>query len=404
MNFVDIFYTVADNIIYDLLHLLRIRNDNCVRFHQIGIVQLHIPLLQIQPYLLHTVSEIIRHVDAVEVIGNPIVVYAGIIGQLVDKPFHVVGLVVDGLDVFVHLLRRHCHPVHDALHIPLDGCDRCLQIMRDIAHQLPVLLLALLVLLSGLLQPQPHVLIVPIQIPDLSLSVGLQGVVQIPLLDLAHSHVQLVHGDEHAPADPPCKHQTGEYQNEKDRHKHIHQQMSGDQGIHLGHHKSASLTAVRKKEVQLLHELIQLVIVNSGPYGGRSLSEGRQPVEDGLRGLLIARIKKLLILPDNNIGSLADDLGIHHVQILLVGQPVRICLQLLLQTEVDPVGGADHLLHILRHGPIVKPVHGKALLHIHQIQPDSAECQRRQRQRQKYDCYEGYPQPCPKRHAYAPMK
>ena len=62
VRLVHIFYAVTDNIIDDLLHLLRIRDDNCVRRYQIRIVQLDTPLLQIQSDFFHTVTEIIRHV------------------------------------------------------------------------------------------------------------------------------------------------------------------------------------------------------------------------------------------------------------------------------------------------------------------------------------------------------
>lgn len=55
----------------------------------------------------------------------------------------VVGLMVDGTDIFVQLFRRRSYAVHDPLHIPLDGRDGSLQIMGDVADQLLALLVVL---------------------------------------------------------------------------------------------------------------------------------------------------------------------------------------------------------------------------------------------------------------------
>ena len=153
IGLIHIFYAVTDNIIDDLLHLLRIRDDHGIGRYQIRIVQLDTPLLQIQSDFFHTVAEIIRHVDPVEIVRDPVIINSGISGQLVDQTIHINGFIVDGLDVFIHLLRRICHTVHDSFHITLNGCDRGLQIMGNIADQLFVLLLMLGVLFRGFLQP-----------------------------------------------------------------------------------------------------------------------------------------------------------------------------------------------------------------------------------------------------------
>ena len=399
---IHVLHAVADDIVDDLLHLLRIRDDHRVRLHQVGIVQLDAPLLQVQPHLLHAVPEIVCYVYPMEIIRNPVVIYPRVIGQLIDQPLHVVGLVVDGLDVFVHLLRRHRHPVHDALHIPLDGRDRGLQVMGDIADQLPVLLLAGPVLLGGLLQPKAHVLIIAVQIADLPLGVRLEAIIEVPLLDLAHGHVQLAYGIEHPPADPPGQHHAGKDQDQEDRDEHVHQQLFGNQGIHLGDHEGAPPAAVRKNKVQLLYEFVHLIVIDARALYGAPLPEARQALEDRRGRLRISRVVDAVLFPHDDVCGLLGNPCAHHVQIFHVRQPGRIRLYLLLQLEEHAVRGVRHLAHVLRHGGIVQPHDGESLLGIHQVQPDPTERQRRQNQRQDYDDYECDPQPRPEFHRQLP--
>jgi len=229
IGLIHIFYAVTDNIIDDLLHLLRIRDDNCVRRYQIRIVQLDPPLLQIQSDFFHTVAEIIRDVDPVEIVRDPVIINSGISGQLVDQTIHINGFIVDGLDVFVHLLRRVCHTVHNSFHITLNSCDRGLQIMGNIADQLFVLLLMLDVLFRGFLQPQTHILVVAVEITDLTPGICLQNIIKVAFLDLAHCHIQLIDGLKYALVDPLSQHQAGEDQDHNDSHEHVDHQMSRDQ-------------------------------------------------------------------------------------------------------------------------------------------------------------------------------
>ena len=144
-----------------------------------------------------------------EIVRNPVIVDSGIIGQLIDQPLHIIRLAVDGLDVFIHLLRRVRHTVHDSLDIALDSRDRRLEVVRNIADQLAVLFLILRIFLRGFLQPEPHILVIAVQIADLSAGIRLQRVFKVSLLDLTHRHIQLVDRVKYPLANPSCQHQTG---------------------------------------------------------------------------------------------------------------------------------------------------------------------------------------------------
>ena len=76
-----------------------------------------------------------------KIIRYPVIVNTGIICQLIDQPLHVVGFVIDCLNIFIHLLRRVCHTVHDPFHIPLNSGNGRLQIVGYIADKLTVLFL-----------------------------------------------------------------------------------------------------------------------------------------------------------------------------------------------------------------------------------------------------------------------
>ncbi len=53
---------------------------------------------------------------------------------------HLIGFIINGADVFVHLLGCICHSVSDSFHIALNGRDRRLQIVGNITDQLLALL------------------------------------------------------------------------------------------------------------------------------------------------------------------------------------------------------------------------------------------------------------------------
>ena len=88
-----------------------------------------------------------------KIVRDSIVVNTGIISQFIDKPLHIIRFVIYCLNILIHFLGRVRHTVHNSFHISLDGRNRSLQIMGYIAHQLPVLLLTLLIFLRILLQP-----------------------------------------------------------------------------------------------------------------------------------------------------------------------------------------------------------------------------------------------------------
>ena len=74
--------------------------------------------------------------------------------------------------------------------------------MGNIADQLPVLFFVLGVLLGGFLQPQPHILIIVIQVAYLALDVCLQSILEISLFYFPHGNIQLVDRVEYSPVYP----------------------------------------------------------------------------------------------------------------------------------------------------------------------------------------------------------
>ena len=84
------------------LQLLRVGNHQHILIQIIKIGQTDSLRLQLIAQLLHTVLEIIRHMDLGEGVGNPVGVDLGIKGQLIDQPVHLIGLIVDRVDIAVH--------------------------------------------------------------------------------------------------------------------------------------------------------------------------------------------------------------------------------------------------------------------------------------------------------------
>ena len=202
MRLIHIFYTVADDIVDDSLELLRIRNDLGISGKKIGVIQLNISGFQIHPDLFHAVSEIIGQVDSPEIIRDLIVVNFGIDGELIDQLHHVVDLVINGPKVLLLLLRRVRDSVQKSLHISLNGCNRRLQIMRNVADELPVVLIVLQLLIRRLLQPQTHILIALIQLSDFTLFFRCQPVIQISVPNTAHCGLQLIDRIQNTGLDP----------------------------------------------------------------------------------------------------------------------------------------------------------------------------------------------------------
>ena len=95
--------------------------------------------------------------------------------------------------------------------------------MGNIADQLFVLLLMLGVLFRGFLQPQTHVLIIAVEITDLTPGICLQNIIKVAFLDLAHCHIQLIDGFKYALVDPLGQHQAGKDQDHYDSHEHVDQ-------------------------------------------------------------------------------------------------------------------------------------------------------------------------------------
>ena len=370
MGLIHIFHTIADNIVDDLLHLLRICDHHRIRRYQIGIVELDIFVFQIHAHFFHAVPKIVSYIDAVEIVRDTVVFDIGIGGQLIDQLLHIVSLIIYGFDIFIHLFRRICHAVHNSLHITLDGRDRSFQIMGNIAHKLSVLLFMKGRLLLGLFQPKPHILVIAVQIPNLSLGVRLHGIVIIAFLDLLHGNIQLVDGIKHALMDPLCQHQAGKDQDQEDCNEHVNQKLPGYERIDLCHHKHTALGTVRKSKVNLLYIFLQIIIIIAAvAVLCVSFSIWRQLFKDHLCCLFIACIVNRIILTHQDVCGFSGNLVVHHCKIGLVLQLGRILLCLAKKLVISLVRRGHKGLHGLRHHGIIQLLHGIALLGIHQIDP-----------------------------------
>ena len=218
MRLIHIFYTVADDIVDDPLELLRICDDLGISGKKIGVIQLNVSGFQIHPDLFHAVSEIIGQIDSPEIIRDLIVINFGIDGELIDQLHHVVDLVINGPKVLLLLLRRVRDSVQKSLHISLNGCNRRLQIMRNVADELPVMLIVLQLLIRRLLQPQTHILIALIQLSDFSLFFRCQPVIQISVPNAAHCGLQLIDRIQNTGFDPADHQERSYHQNDHDHH------------------------------------------------------------------------------------------------------------------------------------------------------------------------------------------
>ena len=141
---VQIFDGIADNVIDHTLHLLCICNDHHILIRIIEISQLNAPCFHIQTHLFQTVLKILGYIDLCKGIRNLICVNLGVKGQLIDQSVHIIGFIINRADISVQLLRWGSNPVQNPFHITLDGRDRRLKVMRNIADQF----LAFLVILK----------------------------------------------------------------------------------------------------------------------------------------------------------------------------------------------------------------------------------------------------------------
>ena len=316
-----------------------------------------------------------------EIVRDPVIINSGISGQLVDQTIHINGFIVDGLDVFVHLLRRVCHAVHDSFHITLNGCDRGLQIMGNIADQLFVLLLMLNVLFCGFLQPQTHILVIAVEITDLPLGICLQNIIKVAFLDLAHCHVQFIDGFKYALVDPLGQHQAGEDQDHYDSHEHIDQQMSRDQRIDLRDDKYAARCSIPESEINLFYILLQFIVEISAVIRQILFTVGRQFFKNLLCGIFIAGIIHLITFSYNNVSRLPRYLLINMIQIFFIFQPAAVFLHLVQQHIIRLIRGIGEFPEILRHHGIINIRQAETLRVIHQVNGNHHKRHDRQQQR-----------------------
>ena len=142
----------------DAIELFRIGNDDLVLFKAVREGKIHMLSVQLQFQLFRAVPEKFLRADLGKCIRHAVGVDLGVEGELVDQPVHLICLVVNGLDVALHLFGRIGDPVHDAFDVAFYGRDRRLQIMGNVADQLPVLAVVGQLFVLGFLKPFPHFL------------------------------------------------------------------------------------------------------------------------------------------------------------------------------------------------------------------------------------------------------
>ena len=126
--------------------------------------------------------------------------------QFLDEPLQPLGLVVDQVAVFLHILRIGDGAVRQGLVVALDDGDGCAQLVAYIGHEIPAHLLHLPALQHELLQVTAQGIQAAAQVGDLVVAVHrhLQGIV--PGGD---GFGRVLHGDQglhHAPAEPADDH------------------------------------------------------------------------------------------------------------------------------------------------------------------------------------------------------
>ena len=134
---------------------------------------------------------------------------------------HLIGLIINGTHIPVHLLRRIRHTIHDSLHITLHRSDRRLQIMGNIADQLLILLIHQNLLFRGLLQTLTHLLKILAKLGKFIIPLNLQHKIQIPLLDVLGSLLKLHQRNRNAPIDPQPYGQCGKNKDDRCGQDHI---------------------------------------------------------------------------------------------------------------------------------------------------------------------------------------
>ena len=221
---------ITDDIIDDTLHLLCIGNDDHVFIHIIEISQLNPPGFHIQPDFFRAVTKIAIYIDPGKGVRDLIGIDLGIKSQLIDQMIHLIGLIINGTHIPVHLLRRIRHTIHDPLHITLHRSDRRLQIMGNIADQLLILLIHQDLLFRGLLQTLTHLLKILAEHSDLIFIIHIERKVQISIPDLLGRLLQLVQRTQQRTVDPHDQ-QTAH----KTDDQHAEKQHLSEQRLDLRH-------------------------------------------------------------------------------------------------------------------------------------------------------------------------
>ena len=216
---------ILNGITHDIMDhtadLLTIRNNLHTLLHIIGIHKLDPPGLHLKPKLLRTIRKIILHIQLAERIRNTVGIDLGIKGQLIDQMIHLIGLIINGTHIPVHLLRRIRHTIHDPLHITLHRSDRRLQVMGNIADQLLILLIHQDLLFRGLLQTLTHLLKILAKLGKFIIPLNLQHKIQIPLLDVLGSLLKLHQWNRNTPIDPQPYGQRGKNKDDRCGQDHI---------------------------------------------------------------------------------------------------------------------------------------------------------------------------------------
>ena len=134
---------------------------------------------------------------------------------------HLNCFVINSTDITIHLFWGICHSVHDTLNVALNGCDRGLEIMRNIADQFFVFFVQDKFFFCGFLEPSPHFLKITAKFRKLIRPFHIKNKIKISVFDILRGLTQLNKWCGNTSVNPQSYGHTRKYQDDQCRKKKI---------------------------------------------------------------------------------------------------------------------------------------------------------------------------------------
>ena len=151
----------------------------------------------------------------------PVGIDLGIDGQLIDQMIHLVSLIINCFQISVHFFRSIRHAIHNAFHISLNGGQGRLEVMGNIADQLPVFLVQDQLFLRRFLEPPAHVLKVLEQLGKFVALLRFETKIQISVPDIPGRLFQFIDRVGNALVYPDPNPEGGQEHNDRHSHKEV---------------------------------------------------------------------------------------------------------------------------------------------------------------------------------------